>query len=615
MKKLIIFLLCFAILGTGGFFGYKKYEKSQDDKKVVDVVPVNMMAESADMYDYSSDDMSGEIISANSQKIYVDSQKLIKKVCVKQGDTVKKGDTILEYDMTVVELELAQKENQVKLIEQKIKMANKEIEKYKKLQPSENAPQEPDEPDTPDIPDEPDEPIVPDVPDPEPEPTPEPVETVDVVKPAFVQASGTGEKTDPYIINCSTEAKVALAFMQRMASTKKYAELCVYDKDSNFLYKWCIDGTAINVKEAQNWCVSDGITIDEKTGLITLDTTAKFYGTFSFALPAGTQQADDTDSSDDIADDTDISGDDSDINSSDDGYDYTADDIDNTDTSDDNSGSLDYVYSKAELQQMITEKQNEIKDMQIELKNANLEYNNSKKQKSDGKVVANIDGVVKKISDPDQTQDTGDSTSDDNTDEDYTDEDVYSGDSGDSDAFAIIEGDGGVEVRCSVSELNLPKAEVGSYLNVMSWETGSSTSAEVTSVETEPSSYNAENWGDNPNNSTYYVHAKLDDSADFNVGDWVSVSFTSSGTDSSNSVYLPIHYVRQEGGNYYIMKADDNNRLVKQYVKAGQIMYGTNIEIKGGLKMSDRICFPYGTDVKEGVKTKDSTEVLYPDSY
>ena len=51
MKKLIIFLLCFAILGTGGFFGYKKYEKSQDDKKVVDVVPVNMMAESADMYD------------------------------------------------------------------------------------------------------------------------------------------------------------------------------------------------------------------------------------------------------------------------------------------------------------------------------------------------------------------------------------------------------------------------------------------------------------------------------------------------------------------------------------------------------------------------------------
>ena len=63
------------------------------------------------------------------------------------------------------------------------------------------------------------------------------------------------------------------------------------------------------------------------------------------------------------------------------------------------------------------------------------------------------------------------------------------------------------------------------------------------------------------------------------------------------------------------MKADDDNRLVKQYIATGKIMYGYAIEIKGGLSMKDRICFPYGKEVKEGVRTKDSTEVLYPEYY
>ena len=36
----------------------------------------------------------------------------------------------------------------------------------------------------------------------------------------------------------------------------------------------------------------------------------------------------------------------------------------------------------------------------------------------------------------------------------------------------------------------------------------------------------------------------------------------------------------------------------------------------GGLDVkNDRICFPFGTDVKEGVKTQESSEVLYPTNY
>ena len=75
-------------------------------------------------------------------------------------------------------------------------------------------------------------------------------------------------------------------------------------------------------------------------------------------------------------------------------------------------------------------------------------------------------------------------------------------------------------------------------------------------------------------------------------------------------------YVRQEGGEYYIMKADKDNKLTKQYVKTGQISYlGAYIEIKGGLTKNDKLCFPYGTDVKEGVRTKETTETIDPEQY
>ena len=42
MKKVIITLLCIAILGGGGYAGAMKYKKNQDKKTVVAVVPVDL---------------------------------------------------------------------------------------------------------------------------------------------------------------------------------------------------------------------------------------------------------------------------------------------------------------------------------------------------------------------------------------------------------------------------------------------------------------------------------------------------------------------------------------------------------------------------------------------
>ena len=64
-------------------------------------------------------------------------------------------------------------------------------------------------------------------------------------------------------------------------------------------------------------------------------------------------------------------------------------------------------------------------------------------------------------------------------------------------------------------------------------------------------------------------------------------------------------------GKSYVMMADENNQLKKQYVVTGKTVYGSAIEIKSGLTEDDKIAFPYGKDVKEGVRTKDTDDVQW----
>ena len=118
-----------------------------------------------------------------------------------------------------------------------------------------------------------------------------------------------------------------------------------------------------------------------------------------------------------------------------------------------------------------------------------------------------MDGIVKKI---------GSATGEEDMQEDDSESfglpwkvDPMTEEESNDPAFAIIEGEGGVEVICTVSELNLPKVQPGTRLEVMSYMNGAHSFAEVISVDDTPVSYTAQNWGDNPQNSSYQVHARL----------------------------------------------------------------------------------------------------------
>ncbi len=632
MKKLIITLVCLAVIAGGSYFGYKKYKASKDSNTVVAVVPVSLMAEPAYYYEYGSE-INGNITGANSQKISLSDGRLVKTIFVSEGDEVKKGDTILEYDMTVVELETEQKKNAVSVIEQSIKTAERELARYKTLKPSESAPvapdvpdfpDEPEEPDYPDIPEEPDypdipeEPVEPDTPD-VPE---EPLLLTDKVLASFM-ANGRGTADEPYIINCTENAEIASAFFKRLYSSKRFAALCVYSDDQTFLYRWTVGPDTLNYDIMENDAnVSDGVTIDYDTGTITVDTSKGSFGRFSAAPLSGRDTlTDDTSYPDDYTDsdiDYDDYGDYDDFGSDDISYDDYPDEQDYSDNdtytpSYDNNESEDYAYTKSEIAGMIKDKQTEIKQLKLDLKAAKLEYEQAKKKKTEGKVVAEMDGIVKKIGTIDDAAAYSSSdTQDEHLPEDEEEYSDYDGDTSYDDYFAVIEGDGGASVEFMISELKLDQINIGDTISVSSYETGAFSSGTITSIVTEPVSYTAWNWGDNPNASTYTVRAALDEPEGFSEYDWLSITLdASSDTQESTSLYLPQHYVRKEGGSYYIMRADKNGKLEKHYIKTGKLMYGS-IEVTAGLSMKDKICFPYGKDVKEGVSTKDSEKILYP---
>ena len=155
------------------------------------VTPVSNMSNS---YWGDNLELQGTVSSGDVQKIMQDESQLVDSILVKKGDAVKKGDTILKYDMTLLELDAAQKKNDLAVIDDNINQANKEIRRLQNLKPSEAIPPmpEPTEPPT------------------QPRPT---VQTVKAIKDTSNVISGNGSADDPFIFNCSGDTVVSLSLI------------------------------------------------------------------------------------------------------------------------------------------------------------------------------------------------------------------------------------------------------------------------------------------------------------------------------------------------------------------------------------------------------------------
>lgn len=173
-------------------------------------------------------------------------------------------------------------------------------------------------------------------------------------------------------------------------------------------------------------------------------------------------------------------------------------------------------------------------------------------------------------------------------------------------AFIVVKSKDGYYVRGSVSELMLDEVKEGSILNCNSYEKGSF-EAEVVDVSDYPSSSNSYYGDGNPNVSYYTFSAVVkDESIKLSEQDWLNITLKNQSA-ATGSFVLDKAFVLSENGTNYVYK-DDNGVLKKQALQVGgNVNGGYSVLVKGGLTKEDKIAFPYSSAAKEGVKTREGT--------
>lgn len=216
-KKWIVAFIAAGVLLLGGVTVYAVKTSSQSTVKVVSVGDMSGGG------GWSDNSLSGNITSDVSQNIYLADSQKVKKIYVKEGDTVKVGDDLLTYDMTLENLDLEMKKLEKQGIELNIEKAKREITKLKNTKPSsDNGNEDPGF----DIPEDPGE---------EPEnPSMEPEEPAEAYQELTAEAEpymGEGTVEEPYHFLCAADGAILGSFLNRMAEEQCFFVIEVREGD------------------------------------------------------------------------------------------------------------------------------------------------------------------------------------------------------------------------------------------------------------------------------------------------------------------------------------------------------------------------------------------------
>ena len=216
-KKWIVAFIAAGVLLLGGVTVYAVKTSSQSTVKVVSVSDMSGGG------GWSDNSLSGNITSDVSQNIYLADSQTVKKIHVKEGDTVKVGDDLLTYDMTLENLDLEMKKLEKQGIELNIEKAKREITKLKNTKPSsDNGNEDPGL----DIPEDPGE---------EPEdPSIEPEEPAEAYQELTAEAEpymGEGTVEEPYHFLCAADGAILGSFLNRMAEEQCFFVIEVREGD------------------------------------------------------------------------------------------------------------------------------------------------------------------------------------------------------------------------------------------------------------------------------------------------------------------------------------------------------------------------------------------------
>lgn len=245
---------------------------------------------------------------------------------------------------------------------------------------------------------------------------------------------------------------------------------------------------------------------------------------------------------------------------------------------------LDASMTQLEINKAILEKAQAVKEQEVNLKVAKLKLDKKLAELGDGNVYAEFDGTVKAVRDPDEAYNN-------------------------SEAVVELSGGGGYYVTGTLSEMDLGSVQVGDSVSISSWMTGAACEGTIVSIDDYPTS-NGNNWGDGNSNVSYYpFKVFVTEDANLQPNDYVDIQYQkdTSAEESGSSLYLQSMFIRTDNGKSYVMARGEDGRLEQRWVQTGRDLWGSYTQIRGGLTIDDYVAFPYGRDAVEGAHTQEAT--------
>lgn len=539
-NRRIIVVSLVIVLVTVLVVGLWMYSQYKEDQKTVEVLPVSQVSDSY----WGDQAMSSGLISSDYiQELYASTDRAISEVFVTEGQEVHIGDPLIQYDKTQYELDVESKQINVLKADLDLTTAQKQLTRLQNTKPAATpAPTKKPGPSSGTKPTP--------TPSAKPSSSPTPVPPADV--PVYTVLNldarpykGTGTSEDPYIFLCTSDCAMTPEFLRCLLGVDPAPTPSPEDVENGFAGFTSPFAAVFEVREA-----------DSNHGA--LISSFKLDGSqLSASFQSSSTLVNSYNTLDSVA---------------------TIFGVTATPTP---NNYNDMGYTSAQLKELINEKRQEIRTLQLARKQAELDLDLAKRQLENSTVLSTVDGTVRSLLDLETALST-------------------------SQPFMVVSGDSVYYVSGAISEALLGTVKIGDEVTVNDYMYGGSYTAEIVSISDYPldrDSMLSYYGSGNPNSSSYEFTAVVKDGGEgLQSGNYVDITLNVQDEASMNALYIQNAYIREDEAGSYVMKAGLDNRLVKQYVKTGKSLYGYSLEIKSGLTMDDYIAFPYGSDVKEGVR-------------
>ncbi len=594
LQKRLIILGVTAVIIIGAIVGAVLYVQHRNDQKTVEVQPLSYFTTG---YWGSDTSTSGNIVSDYMQELYPDSSKSISEIFVEEGQSVAIGDPLLQYNREALELDVEAKTVAQQQVQVRIDEANRQLKKLQKTKAYVEPTPTPKPKVTP-TPKPTKKPTPTPTPTPKPTPTPFPTPDVNVYTELTLDSvpyRGSGTPSDPYVFLCKDGYKLTPDFMKLMMGLLNTDEPAISPEptftpepsetpapnpgpdetptpeptetptpeptESPTPRPFKLNSPFAAVFEVREHDSNYGSLISK----VTIDGTG-FSGTVNLpGLLSGVSAAADVV--------TDAVNSPAQVKAA-----ATPTPTPKPTPEPDNYNHMN--YTKKELEDLIKAKKQEITNLQHDMKQAQLDLDKANRALENSTVLSTVDGQVRTLIDIETATSEGR-------------------------PFLVVSGAQQYYVNGTLSESLLGSVNIGDQVTVNSWSNGMSYSAQIVSISDYPVDNNGYWSSDmNPNNSFYEFTAVLLDADDtIQNGNYVDIMLSVNDASGMDALYLEKMYIREDDSGSYVMKAGKDNRLMKSYVTVGRSLgNGYALEIKSGATLEDFITFPYGPDVKEGVR-------------